>query len=47
VVSLFLAELDLRRKELLKRAGSADPPSAEEFALLVRRLFDEKFSRGL
>ncbi|MGN5381026.1 AAA family ATPase [Streptomyces lasalocidi] len=47
VVSLFLAELDLRRKELLQRAGSADPPSAEEFTLLVRRLFDEKFSRGL
>lgn len=46
-VSLFLAELDRRRKELLKRAGSADPPSAEEFALMVRRLFDEKLSRGL
>ncbi|MEW2567805.1 AAA family ATPase [Streptomyces sp. NPDC047070] len=47
VVSLFLAELDLRRRDLLNRAGSADPPSDEEFALLVRRLFDEKFSRGL
>ncbi|MEU3702752.1 AAA family ATPase [Streptomyces anulatus] len=47
VVSLFLAELDLRRKELLDRAGSADPPSEEEFNLMVRRLFDEKFSRGL
>ncbi|MEU1921099.1 AAA family ATPase [Streptomyces albogriseolus] len=47
VVSLFLAELDRRRKELLRSAGSADPPSSEELAAMVRRLFDERLTRGL
>jgi energy-coupling factor transporter ATP-binding protein EcfA2 len=47
VVSLFLAELDRRRRELLRRADSADPPSPEEFSTMVRRLFDEKLSQGL
>ncbi|MFF2250353.1 AAA family ATPase [Streptomyces sp. NPDC058142] len=47
VVSLFLAELDRRRKELLRRAGSADPPSSEELAAMARRLFDERLTRGL
>jgi predicted ATPase len=47
VVSLFLAELDKRRKELIERASGGNPPSQGELASLVARLFDERLTRGL
>ncbi|MFJ9477482.1 AAA family ATPase [Streptomyces mirabilis] len=46
-VSLFLAELARRRRDLIAAAGSGILPDSHEIAEMVRLLFDERFSRGL
>ncbi|MEU9534756.1 AAA family ATPase [Streptomyces sp. NPDC048213] len=46
-VSLFLAELARRRRDLIKAVGGGVPPDSREVAEMVRLLFHERFSRGL
>ncbi|MBZ6207025.1 AAA family ATPase [Streptomyces olivaceus] len=46
-VSLFLAELARRRRDLIAAADSDILPDSHEVAEMVRLLFDERFSRGL
>jgi predicted ATPase len=47
LVSAFLAELHHRRRALIEAADSADPPSPQELAAIVARLFDERFSSAV